>query len=129
MDIDKEFVIPDNIRDWIRQRDGVNLAINYNSASADYGYAHIIHHSVVISMLNRHCNNCDYDELWSPNDENSKCARHTYSKAKYEPIFVWSPKGNLLSLEMCFSIFAKKYESRKWNEAVQYMGFGELGWT
>lgn len=42
--MDKEFVIPDNIREWLKQHDGVNLAINYNSAFADYGYAHIIHH-------------------------------------------------------------------------------------
>lgn len=118
--------IPDNIAKWIKEHDGVNLSINFNSASADHGYAHMIWHNVVISMIDRHCNRCGYDILFNPDDSESRCLRHTYSPWKYEDVFVWSEFQNPLSLEESFTIWLENQTDKAF-QPVKRMTFGQLG--
>ena len=124
----QNFSIPDNIARYIEQHKGVNLAINFNSVSADYGYVHDIHHTVVLSVLTRTCNRCGYDPLWKPDDSESKCIRHTYGRWRYDDVFVWSADTNDLSLEKCFAIWEKRDQERKYNEPANHMIFGKIGW-
>ena len=120
----KTIDIPENILNFLGSHDGVNLAINYNSASADYGYAHIMHRNVVISILTRTCQRCGYDPLWKPNDDDSKCRRHTYSNFRYDEVFAWDSRYTL-SLEKCFEEWQNQ---QKPYSAVKPMTFGKLSW-
>ena len=79
MKIIQHIDIPDNIAEYIEDRDGINVSININKADGDYGYAHKTWYSVVLSRITRTCNRCGYDPLWKPNDDDSKCLRHTYN--------------------------------------------------
>ena len=116
--------IPDNIAKWIKEHDGVNLSINFNSASADYGYAHVIWHNVVISMITRHCIHCGYDELFSPEYFESKCRRHTYTPWEYVDVFTWNEDCNPLSLEECFNIWLEQNTGHP----IKEMRFGNGTW-
>lgn len=117
------FEMPQNIERYLKEHDGVNVAVNFNSASADYGYAHILHKSVVMSKLTRTCNRCGYDPLWKPDDSESKCLRHTYGASRYDPVFSYSYTKNPLSLEECFDIWLDRQ-----GEVCEYIGFGKFGW-
>ena len=119
--------IPDNIAEYIEAHDGINLSININNADGDYGYAHVIWYSVVLSRLTRTCNRCGYDPLWKPNDDDSKCIRHTYNSWRYDEVFVWSPTGNNLSLEEAFDIWWQS-QPTSWDQPVKQMTFGQIGW-
>ncbi len=119
--------IPDNIAKWITQHDGVNLSINFNSASADSGYAHMLWHTVTISMLTRTCNRCGYDTLWNPDDSESKCIRHTYNSWRYDTVFVWSEFQNPLSLEVAFEEWKNK-QSDKYGAPIVKITYGQTGW-
>ena len=89
MNIIQHMDIPQNIYEFISSHNGCNLSININSTDAINGYGHIMWYSVHISMLTRTCNRCGYDPLWRPNDEQSKCIRHTYDNWRYDDVFVW----------------------------------------
>jgi hypothetical protein len=124
--------IPDNILKWITEHDGVNLKVDINSASADYGYAHVMHVTVIISMLTRTCNHCGYDQIWKPDDSNSKCRRHTFGAWRYDPVFTWRSKsygGDMLqTLESAFDTWlSKQTHDKGWNPIIK-MDFGETGW-
>lgn len=119
--------IPDNIAKWIKEHDGVNLSINFNSASADSGYAHMLWHTVQISMLTRTCNRCGYDRLWRPDDRESKCQRHTYNAWRYDTVFTWSEFQNSTTLEDAFNKWLEA-QPDKYDAPVVKMCFGQMGW-
>ena len=122
-----DFHIPKNIATWIEEHDGVNVSVNFNSASGDYGYGHIIWHSVIISMLTRTCTRCGYDELWKPDDSESKCLRHTYNSYRYDEVFAWSGNDSQIGLEDAFNEWLDKQPSLYYKPAVK-MVYGRLGW-
>lgn len=95
--------LPENICEWLRQNDGVNVSVNFCSASANCGYTHRILKTVVISMLTRTCVRCGYDPLWNPDDTESKCLRHTYNPYRYDDVFAWEEHKDANSLEDDFS--------------------------
>ena len=95
-------LLPKNMIDYIRQHNAVNLQINFNHADADYGYGHMIYISVILSHLTRTCNRCGYDEIWNPDDSESKCLRHTYDKPHYDSVFIWNSYKNPWSLRAAF---------------------------
>lgn len=124
-----DFSMPENMKKWIRCHDGVNLSVNWNAASADCGYAHHLFKSVVLSMLTRTCHRCGFDEVWNPDDSQSKCQRHSYNAWRYDEVFVWADEDNNISLDEAFE---------RWKEAnpresaadclkpVKFMSFGQL---
>ena len=118
--------IPKNIQRYIKENDGVNLAININSAAGDYGYAHVIWITYVISKLTRTCNRCGYDVIWNPDDSESKCQRHTYDAYRYDDVFIYSEKDNDKSLEEAF----EEWESQNRNpyKPIKRMTFGRVSW-
>ena len=119
--------IPDNIAEYIEDRDGINLSININNADGNCGYAHMTWHSVVLSKLTRTCNRCGYDPLWKPNDDDSKCIRHTYYSWRDDEVFEWRPTGNNLSLEEAFDVWLQS-QPTSWDQQVKPMTFGQIGW-
>ena len=119
--------IPENIAEYIDRHDGVNLSFHINQADADSGYCHRTFYSVYIKRLTRTCNNCGYDPLWKPDDDESKCLRHTYNSWRYDTVFIWRPDGNHLSLEEAFDIWLKE-QPTAWNQPVKKMIFGEVKW-
>ena len=127
MKIIRHFDIPDNVAEYIEAWDGINLSININNANADFGYGHMTWYTVIISKLTRTCNNCGYDPLWKPNDENSKCGHHTYNAWRYDEVFAWSPIENPMTLEESFDVWLKA-QPKRWNEPAKLMIFGKIGW-
>lgn len=126
-----EIKLPQNILDFIRRFDGVNVSINYNSASANHGYAHCLFISVSISMLTRTCHRCGYDSLHNPDDTESKCGRHTYNSWRYDVVFSWTQNENNKTLEECFNEwFAVNHDRFKQEKCVpiKIMDFGYRGW-
>lgn len=121
------FSLPENIASWLVRNDGVNVSINLNNASADYGYGHMIWYTVVISMLTRTCHRCGYDRLWNPDDSESKCIRHSYNSERYDEVFAWSAFGNPLSLDEAFDIWQKEQGEYGYKPIVKKM-FGRFGW-
>ena len=119
--------IPDNIAEYVEAYDGINLSININNVAEVSGYAHITWYSVVLSKLTRTCNRCGYDPLWKPNDDDSKCIRHTYNSWRYDEVFIWSPTNNDLSLEEAFGVWLKSQPTSKY-QPVNQMTFGQIGW-
>ena len=120
MKIIQDIHIPDSIARWIEQHDGVNLSININSASSDYGYAHMVYHTVSISILTRTCNRCGYDPLWNPDDTDSKCIRHTYNSPRYDKVFCWNAFRNPNTLEEAFNHWLELNKEREndWRKAI-----------
>ena len=127
MKIIQHIDIPNNVADYIEAHDGINLSININNASGAYGYAHVTWYSVVLSRLTRTCNRCGYDPLWKPNDDDSKCLRHTYNSWRYDDVFIWSPMNNDLSLEEAFDVWLKSQPTSIY-QPVKQMTFGQIGW-
>ncbi len=127
IEIIQDFHIPENIVKYLKENDGVNLAVNWNSAGADYGYAHTIWHNVVITKLTRTCQRCGYDPLWKPDDTNSKCLRHSFGEWRYDVIFSWSQEGNDESLEECFDEWMK-YQPKKWYDPAIKVLFGRYSY-
>ena len=127
MQIVQHIDIPNNIAEYIEAHDGINLSININNADGDYGYAHMTWYTVVLSRLTRTCNRCGYDPLWKPNDDDSKCLRHTYNSWRYDEVFAWSPTDNHLSLEEAFDVWLKS-QPTSWELPVKKMTFGQIGW-
>ena len=127
MQIIRHIDIPDNIAEYIEAHDGINLSININNADGDYGYAHMTWCSVILSRLTRTCNRCGYDPLWKPNDDDSKCLRHTYNNWRYDEVFVWSPIDNNQSLEEAFDVWLQS-QPTSWDLPVKKMSFGRIGW-
>lgn len=127
MHIIRHVDIPDNIAEYIEAHDGINMSININNADGDYGYAHMTWYSVILSRLTRTCNRCGYDPLWKPNDDDSKCLRHTYNSWQYDEVFVWSPTDNHLTLEEAFDIWLQS-QPTSMNQPVKKMTFGQIGW-
>lgn len=119
--------MPENMAKYLKEHDGVNVAVNFNSASADYGYAHILHKSVVMSKLTRTCQRCEYDQLWKPDDAESKCQRHSYGAYRYDTVFAYSEEENPLSLEVCFDAWLEA-QPEKYNEPCKKILFGRFGW-
>ncbi|MBQ4361263.1 MAG: hypothetical protein II767_13520 [Proteobacteria bacterium] len=117
--------IPDNIAEYISKTNGANVAWNINSAFADGEYAHMFWISVVVSRLTRTCNRCGYDPLWQPNDDGSKCQRHTYNSPRYDDVFVWSPEDNNLSLEEAFNVWLTSQPDR-WDMPTKFMALVDL---
>ena len=112
--------IPDNIEKWIEKHDGVNLSVNVNPASTDYGYAHIKHLTVTISMLTRTCHHCGYDQIWNPDDSESKCRRHTYGIWRYDPVFEWTSNDGWTTLKTAFDVWlSKQTHDNGWNPIVK----------
>ena len=95
------FEIPDRIANYVRSMCGCNLQVNYNETDALNGYGGIQHVSVYIQMLTRRCSRCGYDEIWNPDDRQSKCNRHTLQPGRYDDVFVWKPECRR-PLESCF---------------------------
>ena len=120
-------VLPLNVLRYVEENDGTSIAININSASADYGYAHVIHKSVVISRLTRTCHHCGYDPLWKPDDSESKCRRHIYSTFRYDTVFTWTPNQCDLSLKDAFDQFLKA-QPQKYGSPCIRKDFGKIGW-
>lgn len=127
MRVQQDIHIPDNIATWINEHNGVNLSINFNNASGDAGYAHVMWYTVEISMLTRTCNRCGYDVIWNPDDSESKCIRHTYNAWRYDTVFAWSAFQNTKSLEDCFDCWLKSQSEKSW-EPIKKMHFGQIGW-
>ena len=127
MHIIRHVDIPDNIAEYIEAHDGINMSININNADGDYSYAHMTGYSVILSRLTRTCNRCGYDPLWKPNDDDSKCLRHTYNSWRYDEVFVWSPTDNHLTLEEAFDIWLQS-QPTSMNQPVKKMTFGQIGW-
>lgn len=121
------FEMPQNIERYLKEHDGVNVAVNFNSASADYGYAHCIHKSVVMSKLTRTCNRCGYDPLWNPDDTESKCNRHSYGAYRYDTVFSFSEEDNPLSLKICFDAWLRA-QPEQYDKPCKYISFGRFGW-
>ena len=121
------FRIPQNIEKWLKDHDGVNLSINFNNASADCGYAHIMWLTVEISMLNRRCNRCGYDLLWNPDDRDSKCLRHTYDAWHYDTVFAWCANHNEQTLSEAFDEWEKS-QPKAWMQPVKRLYSGTFGW-
>lgn len=120
--------IPDNIAKWLTEHNGANFSININSADQMNGYAHIIFYSVIISMLTRTCHNCGYDPIWRPDDEDSKCQRHSYNNWRYDVVFAYSPRGTKLTLEKAFDkwldLQPKEYA---YDKPMVKMEYGKIG--
>ena len=127
MQIIRHIDIPDNVAGYIEAHDGINLSININNADGDYDYAHMTWYSVILSRLTRTCDRCGYDPLWKPDDDDSKCLRHTYNNWRYDEVFVWSPTDNYLSLEEAFYVWLQS-QPTSWNQPVKKMSFGRIGW-
>ena len=127
MQIIRHIDIPDNVAGYIEAHDGINLSININNADGDYGYAHMTWYSVILSRLTRTCNRCGYDPLWKPNDDDSKCLRHTYNNWRYDEVFVWCPIDNHQSLEEAFDVWLQS-QPTSWDQPVKKMSFGRIGW-
>lgn len=119
--------IPENILKFISEHNGVNLAININRADCDDGYAHIIHHSIVISQLTRTCHHCGYDQLWAPDDTNSRCQRHQYGSWRYDVVFMWTKEGNWRTLEECFEEWLEL--NRDTYKPCIKKEYGRFGWA
>ena len=81
----------------------------------------------VKNLPTRTCNRCGYDPLWKPNDDDSKCLRHTYNSWRYDEVFVWSPTDNNLSLEEAFDVWLHS-QPTSWDQPVNKMIFGQIGW-
>jgi hypothetical protein len=125
MHIIQHYDIPDNIADYLDTHNGVNLNININPAYVDYGYGHTVWYSVTLSKLTRTCHRCGYDPVWNPNDDKSKCVRHTYDDWRYDEVFVWSPIDNQLSLEEAFDEWLR-LQPTSWYEPAKLMISGRL---
>ena len=90
-------------------------------------YSDMTWYSVILSRLTRTCNRCGYDPLWKPNDDDSKCLRHTYNNWRYDEVFVWSPIDNNQSLEEAFDVWLQS-QPTSWDLPVKKMSFGRIGW-
>lgn len=119
--------IPDNIAEYIDRHDGVNLNINFNNASADHGYGHMLWHTISISLLTRTCHRCGYDVIWNPNDSESKCQRHSYNNWRYDDVFIWSEFRNEMTLEEAFDKWLSE-QPKRYDQPVKKMVFGKIGW-
>lgn len=124
MKMKQDIHIPDNIAEFLAIHNGVNLSINFNSVTADSGYAHMMFHTVIISMITRTCNRCGYDQLWRPDDSDSHCSRHTYNAWHYDNVFVWSDFRNDKSLEDAFEDWKA---SQHPCEPVTFKSYGQIG--
>ena len=122
----RNFSIPDNIVKFLKERNGVNLQINYNSISADMGYVHQLSHTVRLLMLTRTCSRCGYDPVWKPDDSESKCIRHTYGSWRYDRVFAWEENSEGLSLEECFEAW-EAMQSKREDEPVKSLSIVK-GW-
>lgn len=125
--IQQDIHIPDNIAKYLDEHDGVNFSYSINRADGDYGYAHMTWYTAVLSILTRTCIHCGYDHLWHPNDDDSKCKRHTYGTWRYDPVFAWSKNDSKLTLEEAFEVWESN-QMRPWGEPVRKMVFGRTSW-
>ncbi len=118
-----------NIAEFMKEHDGCNISINFNNADGLNGYGHIMWCSVHISMVTRTCQRCGYDPLWHPDEEQSKCLRHTYDSWRYDDVFIWRSmlkEGhiNISSLERAFDIWLKA-QPKQCSQATKLMIFND----
>ena len=117
--------IPKNIIEYLSNHNGCNLQVNLNHADADYGYAHRLLISVVISHLTRTCNRCGFDVIWNPDDTESKCGRHTYGAYRYDEVFAWSPLKCSMTLEEAFNDWLIS-QSKDYRKPIVLKTYGEF---
>ena len=124
----KKITIPPKIEKYIEEHDGVALVISINSASADAGYAHLIHTAIELKELTRTCHRCGYDPCWNPDDSESKCARHTYGAERYDTVFSYSPTKNDRSLAECFDEWLSLQDKTGYGKRI-LKSYGKYGWS
>lgn len=112
--------IPKNLAEYIDRHDGACVVVAFNNASAQYGYAHLMHTTVKLELLTRTCNNCGYDEIWHPELWESKCLRHSYGNYRYDTVFAWRAERSDVTLERAFDIWVENQPK----QGVEYMSFG-----
>lgn len=123
MKIRQHIDIPDNIAEYAGGHN-CNLSININSTDGVNGYGIIEHFTVHISLHNRICGNCGYNELFRPDLwDHTKCVRHRYGIERYDDVFVWSERSEL-SLEEAFDSWLQA-QPRSPDEPVKVMIFGK----
>ena len=112
--------IPGNMTEYLSRQDGACVVVSFNSAGEQYGYAHLMHTVVELTMLTRTCNNCGYDEIWRPELWESKCLRHSYGDYRYDTVFAWRAERSDTTLEQSFDVWLENQP----REGVKYMTFG-----
>lgn len=92
--------IPDNLAEYM-MRYHSNLQANVCVTDVENGYGVRVTKSIRLMRPFCKCNRCGYHSLWNPDDSDSKCLRHTYTKG-WDTVFSWNPDSGV-SIEDAFS--------------------------
>lgn len=94
--------LPGNLAEYM-MKNHCNLQVNIGLTDVEYGYGLRVEKRILLFRPYRKCDRCGYHSLWSPDDSESKCGRHTYQRG-WDVVFSFNP-DNGASLEEAFDEF------------------------
>lgn len=97
---------PDSITEYMKRHHAV-INISVESSACLNGYGQRADTMLELKLPYRKCQRCGYHSLWNPNDDNSHCVRHTYTKG-FDTVFAYDPDKCNLSLEQAFCEWLSK---------------------
>ena len=100
--------LPGNVANYFNEN-YCTIEISVCNTDAECGYGYRINKCFRILRPYCKCNNCSYHSLWNPDDSDSKCKRHTYTKG-WDCVFSYSLDGaeDKISLDEAFDLFLQR---------------------
>ena len=104
--------LPDNVAQYFNENH-TTIDISVCNTDVEQGYGVRITKCLRILRPFCRCNNCGYHSLWNPDDTESKCRRHTYTKG-WDTVFSYTLEigEHKMSLEKAFDEFLKRQPDR-----------------
>ena len=112
--------LPDNVAQYFNENH-TTIDISVCNTDVEQGYGVRITKCLRILRPFCRCNNCGYHSLWNPDDTESKCRRHTYTKG-WDTVFSYTLEigEHKMSLEKAFDEFLKRQPDRLTLPVIRY---------
>ena len=113
--------LPDNIAKYFNDH-YCTIEISVCHTDVECGYGSRISKVFKILLPFCKCNRCNYNSLWNPDDSDSKCLRHTYTKG-WDVIFAYTLETgeHKMSLDTAFDKFLKAQSKSDMLPIVKYI--------